>query len=474
MKKLTYLIFSASLLIAASCSEEEDERANKNEEEIVEEKKAEDLDDWYTIVLNKTDKPMRIPGIQSFAWGQTNNSIVAIGGTIDGKHGGETNEQDAFQTKIKNDSVYFFDFDEHITVGQNVPLAYVDALSGSNPLYYQKGNSLYFVGGYTREGLGRNFSVTSDNFFEFNLEKLIGFTKGEVEFEETIIQHFNSPFVQVTGGEMFVTDDYVYLIGGHNYDSQYSTGHTGIYTNAIRRFKAEGGVMSDTASLIDKDRLHRRDLNVIEIVDNNGHLMPVIFGGVFTEETKAFTTPVYIHGTQTGDISIVEDTMNQKLNLYTSAHFSAWSPEFTNSLVGVIGGISAMSYSEEEGKLVYGYPLDGSGTDWLPFSNLSTLLWSDGENTIEFPQSPANGGTKLPYYIGSDAAFIPLKSMMSDKYEGLINLDAFPNEKGESVLIGYMLGGILSSGATTTSTIGPVPTMANEVLYEVSIERIRE
>ncbi len=435
--------------------------------------------DIYHVMLIPSQYKFKMPGLNSFALAKADGDTwVVLAGKKDGYHG--TDEQNSFLSSVANDSIWVIDLEEQMSWGAPIPGQFRNSLSCSNPQSYQIGNSLYFCGGFTRQfDTNDRSNWTSDLFIEFDINALVSYVKTGGDFARTILKQFNSPYVQVTGGEMYANENYIYLIGGQNYDTTYIGGYNGKYTNAVRRFSIDpdssgGWVITDTSSYIDPINLHRRDHNVVEVLDNSGNVVPAIFGGVFTPGNGAYTNPVYIFGCESGNISIkVDTTLYQKNNLYKCASFSIAAAGGSLTMVNLIGGITGYSWERSSNSLKAGTPLaPGSNMlDSLPWSNMNNILWTTSGFTVEVLQLPSNGAKLLPGYLGSDAKFIALEDMLLEGYPSFIDGNKLAPQ-GDTISIGYMYGGIKSNGPTTQWIPSYVNTEANNVLYEVKITRI--
>jgi hypothetical protein len=425
---------------------------------------------FLTVSLLAMNQPFKVPAIQSYASATYNNFWILVGGQKYGFHG-TSNNPAPFRASVANDSIWVIDFMNGRSWGAPVPAAYQQWLMSSNPAYYQLGNMLYFAGGYTRSSASApRYDMTSDRFLGISLPNLISYVQsgGASPSPSTVIPiNIQSPYVQVTGGELFFSNNYFYLIGGQNYNTVYSSGQTGIYTNSIRRFSVDASrtIITDTLSFYDPVNLHRRDLNVVPTVVN-GQLGATIYGGVFTKNDMAFRNPVYVTGWQTGNLTITPDAAQLDFNQYSCAVVPMWMNIQYPTYLAFLGGISYQIYDPKTQQIVtgdHGMP--------MPFSNLISIVSTDGmTSSTEAAQIPPTQPL-MPGYLGSNAQFFPLPAYVADNYQGVIDLNkVFPGQPTTAVPVGYMIGGILSMGPTSgTTPSGHVDTYPNPVLYQVLI-----
>jgi hypothetical protein len=425
---------------------------------------------FFNITLRPYAQQFKKPALQSFASAMYKQYWILIGGQKAGFHG-TANNPPPFMSSVANDSIWVINIATNQTWGVPVPAQYASFLSSSNPAFYQVGNSLYYCGGYTTSSTSSaQFDFTSDRLFMFDLPSLVQYVQSggaSPALSQVIPVAIQSPYVQVTGGEMFITGNNLYLIGGQNYSKVYTPGRNGIYTNAIRKFtikpSGSGFQIGDTLSYIDPVNLHRRDMNLVPVFAN-GSLGAVLYGGVFTKEDMAFRNPVYITGWQSGNISITPDTAMLNANQYSCATVPIWNSYQATNYISFLGGISYKMYDTVSKSLVigdHGMP--------LPFSNLiSTVSTNGASSSVEQIQIPPSAPL-MPKFVGSNAIFFPLPQYLVSGAP-MIDINKVWSGSAPPTVIGYMYGGILSMGPTSgTTPQGHVYTYPNPVLYEVVI-----
>jgi len=415
-----------------------------------------------------------LPAIQSPVVANWNDVWVIFGGRKAGLHS-MNNNPPAFNTLQANDSIWVVDLANNTSAGVPVPASYFKYLTASSQQYFQDGPLLYVNGGFTFSDSSSTLvsNWTSDAFFEIDVPSLIQYvTTGGTSpsLDQVFTKFLRDPYLQVTGGELIESNGNFYIVGGHNYKGAYLPGNTGQYTNAVRKFElvlnnSSWGI-SDTLTLTDPVNLHRRDFNLAEVIlpyeDSVG---VVILGGVFTPNSMAYQSPVYINGLASGNPSIQVDSITkQEVNLYSSAKINSVmaAGEYRFNRIALLGGITYKAYNKDSAGLVTP-PI----TLALPFSNLMSSYYTNGEDeTVELVQLPPN--ELLPGYLGTNAVFFPLSKYLYGSSSNVVDLNkVFPDPITGPVLVGYMYGGILSPAANTFTPSGPRSTMTNPVLYEV-------
>ncbi|TDQ17042.1 hypothetical protein DFQ04_1690 [Algoriphagus boseongensis] len=414
-----------------------------------------------------------LPAIQSPVMGNVNGLWVLLGGRKSGLH---SMDQDppSFQTLQANDSIWVIDLDNNQSYGIPAPAPYFKYLTASSQQYFQDGNTLYVSGGFTfRDSTSQVSNWTSDAFMEIDLPSLIQYVQSngsQPALESVVTKFIQDPFLQVTGGEMMVSNGNFYLIGGQNYDSAYMPQKEGKYTNAIRKFELIQGNLgwgiTDTLSVIDPVNLHRRDFNLAEVLlPDQDSLGAVIYGGVFTDQDMAYQSPVYITGLGAGNPTVQLDSqLLQQVNLYSSAKINSFLGNWPYRMnrIALFGGITYQALSKDSSSLEI-----PPASLALPFSNLMSSLYTDGvQESVELVQLPPN--SLLPGYLGANAVFIPVTSYLYGNSSTILDLNkVFSNTNPGPVLVGFIYGGILSPAPNTFTPRGPRVTQPNPVLYEV-------
>jgi len=412
-----------------------------------------------------------VPAIHSFASAYYNGLWVFIGGKKNGFHG-KSNNPPPFRVTTVNDSIWVVDFVNRKSWGVPVPGNYLYQLACTNPAFCQDNQLLYLCGGFTAtDSTTRVLNTTSSWFMGLNLSNLVQYVQSGGNgspFSNVISFTINSPYVQVAGGDMLLTNNNFYLIGGQNYNTAYSAGQNGIYTNAIRKFsiaQQNNGTwtLTDTMTVTDLSNLHRRDMNLVPYWVN-GRLQATLYGGVFTPTDEAYLNPINISGLGSGQPAYNVEVSKQMINQYTCSHATMSFNNMPLALTVFFGGITYQEYNMQTGKLQVG----DHGVP-MPFSNLiSMMIRYRNLPSPEYVQLPPNYPL-LPGYIGSNAQFIPLPQYVLNGHTETLDGDQILNAyQGQPLLIGYLFGGIVSMGPTSGTTAnGYIATYANPKLYGV-------
>jgi len=431
----------------------------------------EGVQDFIQLSLTPVDLNFDIPDLQSAAFATYNDEWVLIGGRKSGLHN-MGKDPIAFQKLTANDSIWVINLENQTSVGYTIPDDYKRYLSAGSMLHYQDGDILHISGGFTYRDSAYS-DWTSDKYLELNVPNLINYvlTAGTATtFDEVIVKETSDPFLQVTGGEMVVSNGNIYLVGGQNYEGAYIPGNTGKYTSALRKFTLSGSdgnwVVSNKDSIVDSVRLHRRDYTLAELITSGtDSIGAVIYGGVFTDKDLGYQSPVYLNGLGSGQPSATLDTVTlQNFNLYSAAKVeSVLSFEDSKiNRISILGGITYKAYSSDSGK-IYNPKYSLS----LPFSNLISTYYTDGNSsTAELVQLPPN--ELMPGYLGSNAVFFRLSKFLYGDSNTILDLNKiFPGNDTIPVLVGYMYGGIDSPVPNTREKGQIYPTSTNQRLYAV-------
>jgi hypothetical protein len=414
-----------------------------------------------------------LPALQSPVAAMYDGKWILFGGRKSGLHT-MNNDPPAFSNRQVNDSIWVIDPVNQISQGVLLPARYFRYLTASSQQYFQDGETLYVMGGFTFSDSTSNVSNwTSDFFHEINLPNLIEYvtTQGQSpSLDQVITKEIEDPFLQLTGGEMFLNNGNFYLVGGQNYIGAYIPGNNGIYSSSVRKFRiSQSGsdwVLSDTLTLRDTVNLHRRDYNLAEvIVSSPDSLAAVVYGGVFTKNGLGYRSPIYLSGLASGVPRVTVDRQAlQKVNLYSSAKVQSIMAfgDYRINRISLLGGITYMAYDPDSNAIVVPEFINA-----LPFSNLISSYYTDGEDqTIELVQLPPN--ELMPGYLGSNAIFFPLPELLYGNSISIIDLDkVFPDPVIGPVLVGYFYGGIESPVPNTSTPGGNYTTKTNSKLYGV-------
>ncbi|OIN58282.1 hypothetical protein [Arsenicibacter rosenii] len=411
------------------------------------------------------------PTLQSYAMGQFQGYLLLIGGRTNGFHGTSDNES-TFPTKYSNTNMFVLDVANQKVWSLPVPAAVKGQLSSSNMEYEQDGNVLYCIGGYG-SSCGNDSAACYQTFptlTAINVPNAINAIQSNNPGAlAASILAVTDERMRITGGSLHKLGNWFYLVMGHNYNTQYRGGVTGIYSQQVRRFQI--GNTGSSLSIQNyqaynapwsgaflSDQFHRRDLNVVETVMPDNTTGLTVYGGVFTQQSGAYLNPIYMFQTPAGSPYFgIDTTYKQSFNLYDCAHIGLYSSRTRQMMTSLLGGIT-FYYYDKKGKLE-----ESNLLNFMPFSNWATTIVRNADfTTYEIPQQTPT----LPGYIGSDAVFIPATNTpIYPGTKGIIDYDKLGSGR---ILLGWVYGGIV---ATAPQSSEFNPTFANNKLYEVYLNR---
>lgn len=376
-----------------------------------------------------------LPGLQAYVIGESGGKWLVIGGRKDGLH--RRQPFAAFDVAGMNNNVYVLD-----PVSQTVwskplntlPVSVAEQLQSTNMEFRQKENTLYITGGY-------GYSDTEGDHITFPYLTAVD-VAGAIEAivnNGSLLPHFRQlqdERVQVTGGYLDLLGDYFYLAGGQKFIGRYNPmgpnhgpGFFQEYTNEIRRFRiADDGAtlaLADYSAWQDTQHLHRRDYNMVPQIFPGGRYGLTMFSGVFRyDEDLPWLNTVDVDSTG----YVVNNTFNQHLNQYHTAHLPLYSDAENQMHTIFFGGISQFQVDDATGFLIE----DAN----VPFVKTISMVtrFADGQMTeVKIGE--------MPYLIGASAEFIP--NPEAPRYDNsVVRLDDLD---ADTAFVGYILGGIQSS-----------------------------
>lgn len=369
------------------------------------------------------------PGLHSFALGEWDNQWFIMTGRSGGLHG--FIPPNTFPATEANSEIHQFDpvsGEYHSANITDLPQDMRDQLQSTNPQHFQRGQYLYIVGGY-------GYQEATDSLITFPalLAVDLALLADLIPAGESITSAFrqiSDTLFEVSGGEIGVLDDKIYLFGGHIFAGEYSkpTGPQFFqqYTNALKKFNLnDDGVnitISDIEIIKDTAVFHRRDLNFVSIITPGEQEVLAAFSGVFQYEGDfVWFTPVYIDASGYTE----DESFFQKLNNYTCPVMGVYDSVSQNYYATFFGGIGQYYYKEEEDTIKQDLN--------VPFVNdISTIIkYADG-TTEQYPQP-----IQFDALLGSNAVFV-LNNAIPHYTNEVIQLH---NING-NVLAGYIYGGI--------------------------------
>jgi hypothetical protein len=392
-------------------------------------------------------------GIQSFAFGQDDGKIVLIGGRKQGLH--RRQPWASFDVAGNNTDILVIDPQAEEVWAATVntlPTGLKEQLQSTNMEFYQAGDYLYIIGGYGFSATN-NDHITYPNLTAIRVDSLIN----SIINGTSMTPHFRQitdDYFAVTGGQIGLLNDVYYLAGGQKFTGRYNpmNGPTFVqaYTNSIRRFKIiDDGVnlsFQDIGSWVDAMNLHRRDYNMLPQIFPNGNYGYTMFSGVFQQTLDLpFLNSVDFDSTGYA----VNNTFTQYLNHYHSAKIAVYDAD-NEAMHNVFMGGIAQYYLDANDNLIQ--------DDDVPFVTTIGRVSRFSDSTMT-EEKLGN----MPDLLGAGAEFVLAENVPTFGHD-IIDLQAL---NGDSVLVGYVLGGIKSSQPNIFFINTGTESEAHSTLYKV-------
>jgi len=376
------------------------------------------------------------PGVHSFAWGKTTDqNWIIIGGRIDGLHQRQPNS--AFLESSNNKNVFIVDpvGDQSWSSDLSVlPASIFEQLQSTNQEFYQRGSTLYVIGGYGFSTTQADH-VTYSNLTAIDLDGLENAVKNGTTIT-SFFRQITDLNLAVTGGQLGYLDSVFYLAGGQFFEGRYNPmgpnngpGFIQDYSDEIRKFKIEDDgttlTITDYSAENDSNNLHRRDYNMSPQIFPNGEEGFTMFSGVFAPGDLPWLNSV--------DVTASGYTVNNSFTQYLSQYHSAKVPIYdaANNVMHTLffGGMSQ-------------YTLDGNNNlvqdDNVPFVKTISKVTRLSDGSMQ----EVKLNIEMPSLLGSGAEFIPITDTSLYMTQEILGINEVPASK---TLIGYIVGGIESS-----------------------------
>jgi len=410
----------------------------------------------YQVQLNPITIP-NLPGIHSYAFGQSNGKWLIIGGRLDGVHARQP--FNAFPNANNNTTIYVVDVNTQQFWSASVnslPAGLKEQLQSTNMNFYQDGETLYIIGGYA-------FSATANDHITFNkltsvdvpnlINAVIAGDPISLYFKQIINEDF-----AVTGGHLGKIGTKFHLVGGQRFDGRYNPMNNPTfvqtYTNSIKKFTIDNSgtqlSISNYESVTDAVHLHRRDYNLVPQIFPDGSEGYTISSGVFQINVNLpFLYPVDIKA----DGYFPQTGFNQYLSNYHSGMVGLYDGTLNRMHSLFFGGISQYYYN---------------GTTLLqdnnvPFVKTISRVTRFADGSLTEYQLPI----EMPNLKGAGAEFISNPNLPHYVNEVIKLNDIIANE----FVIGHIYGGIQSSTLNPFTNNQTATTSADNVIYEVKLTR---
>lgn len=447
-----------------------------------------------------------LPNLHSFTFGIYDDKIIMFGGRTRGLHASSYN----FALSNENKSIYVIDTKSWNTdpsawsvkhqlienvISIDAPTetvtAFFDAsqFRSNNAEFFTKGNTLYVIGGLLGASQqNTNTPYTLPLFTAIDMPSLITAVEGGTRIVKGSIRQTNLADMAITGGEVGLIGDTIYLAFGWKYSNQSSE-----YTHQVSRYTyADNGIGSqlsltkvnawrDNSPVPNTNSLgnfRRRDGSMSSFIDpSNGNKGFMYFAGVFKNGNTNFDTPVLITNS-----AAEEQNFTMRSNVYTCKILPAYSHSNNAFYATMLGGITNTKFTgtlnlipqlmTEANSPTLTPDVDSFTT--VPFTNYITTIKVDSKKQmnqyfmissfpplkkeVQIPSAP------IPDSLGIKPRILPTNSnpFNGAESEMFINLDKkyllhnevidydqlikdFPDGK----TIGYLFGGILSDTSNT-------------------------
>jgi hypothetical protein len=405
-------------------------------------------------------EPMQIQnlgGLQSFAVGHHGGKWLVAGGRLDGLH--RRQPWAAFDVAGNNNQLLVIDpvtRQKWSAPLSSLPVSIQEQLSSTNMQFTQEGDYLYFVGGYGYHAATAT-RKTFDNLTAIQVPGLINAIVNGNPITPYFRQIANARFA-VTGGHLKKINHTYYLVGGHRFDGNYNPmgnpTYTQVYTNAIRKFKlADDGInitITDLPTLTDATNLHRRDYNVVPQILPDGSEGLTAFSGVFRPNVDLpFLNCVHIDSNN----YVVNNNFQQYYNHYHCAVLPLYSWASGEMHTVFFGGIA--QYFDSLGILVQ--------NNNVPFVKTIARVTRSASGSMAEYKLPI----EMPGYLGAGSEFIPIPNLPQFRND-VIQLDSL---HGDSTLVGYIFGGISSTGPNIFFTNTGNESQASSTIFKVFVKK---
>lgn len=423
-----------------------------------------------------------LPTLQSFASATFENQWVLVAGRTNGLHNFSNSGIQNFPPQFQNSKVWVIDpatgdqwsrslEDSSSGLSQNQ----VDSLSATNTQHLQVGDTLFVTGGYVFQESTNSF-VTYNALTAIHLPDLMAWVKGDISTlpANTILQVPGEPtdnggYFEVTGGELKTMNGRFYLIFGQNFTGPYTPGSDGVYTSQVRTFDIDYDRISGTLDYWnvsiepdpgDPDQFRRRDMNIVDMVTNNGGTtdpepFAVGLAGVFFSGEGVWTVPAEIGPDGVPvmkDPATDPDAFKQPMHHYNSATLELFSAADDSMTVFSFGGISANNYDATIGGAIY----DGNYGFTSQIS--ATVRHSDGTYRQYFSGSYPHviDGDQNSLLFGAEAAFFAAPDLPI-VLNGVLSKD----DLTEPTVLGHIFGGIAADQPNNGNSV------ASNIVFEV-------
>lgn len=416
----------------------------------------------YRVELEPVVVP-NLPGMHSFAYAQHDGKWLILGGRLDGIHARQP--FNAFPENQNNKEAFVIDYENQTFWSANLdvlPVSIFEQMQSTNMNFYQVEDTLYFIGGYAYSNTEQDH-ITFSSMTTIIVSEVMNaiMNAGDIT---PFFKQIDDDIFALTGGQMGKMDGKLMIIGGHRFDGRYNPmGHATYvqsYSNAIRTFEVNNAgtqlSFSNYSEVIDPVHLRRRDYNLLPQIFEDATMGYTISSGVFQETIDLpFLYPV--------DIKPSGHTPNTSFNQYLS--------NYHGSKVAIHDAVNNQTHNLFFGGMSQYYYDNGTlvQDDQVPFVKTISRLSRYSDGSLQEFVLPV----EMPALKGASSEFI-MNLAVPHHEEKIIKLNEAAGIS-DTILVGHIVGGILSptlnpfSNNVTETTSADASIYAVKLIYDASL-----
>ncbi|HHB77816.1 MAG TPA: hypothetical protein ENK85_01130 [Saprospiraceae bacterium] len=398
-----------------------------------------------------------LEGVQSFAKAQSSNKWLIIGGRTNGVH--PPQPPFAFETQYENKTIFVVEpttqnvWKANLT---NLPTPIQEQMSATNAEFYQNGDTLYIIGGYSYSP-SLQLHITHPYVTAINVPGLMNAIINNQNIS-AFFKQGQSPQMAVTGGQLGKIGDTFYLVSGQKFTGLYNPNNgvsfSQAYTKSIRKFKL--ALQADTVAILnyeeikDENSFRRRDYNLVPQIFPTGEYGYMLSSGVFQKDLNLpYLSPTDIRANTYQH----RPGFKQYLSHYHSAKFGIYDATPKKMYSVFLGGMAQYYY--QNNTLVQ--------NDSVPFVKTISVVIRDSLDSL----TEVALLDEMPGLIGSNAEIFYNDSLpfIHDHILDLTNI------AGDTILVGHMFGGIESHELNPFFLSHNTASLASNKIYTIKLIR---
>jgi hypothetical protein len=463
----------------------------------------------YTVELVEYVNPA-LPNLHSFTHATYEDKIIMLGGRRRGLH--ENSYQ--FTNYSSNDTIYIVDtngwdtiknwkvssqsYTNTVKADPSSGLTNIEQFHANNAEFFTQNNTLYMIGGLA--SINPTYNLTFSNMTAIDLKELVNAVQGHSFMPLGSVRQTTNSVFTITGGELGVLNNTVYLAFGWNTSSS----NAGYYTHKVSSFTFTDNIVrrslsvtinsvcatcadpysSPADTLSNSGNFRRRDGSMSAAIDPKTESAALMYyAGVFKNGNTNFTTPIWIRNNSAEEVS----NFHMRGNVYTCQVIPLYSNKRKEFYATLLGGMTNSTYSFAATSTVFNSPnvtpsvttlltnqnstittVDPNNYLSVPFFNGITTIKIDNKHNMSqymmstsFPTTginmalPTNTSVNYPASYTLAAGSDPYNGAESEiiwkynqdynyKGSGVIDFDAMFSKSQSPITIGYHFGGILS------------------------------